>query len=82
MERKHLIELRKNQNLTQKELANRIGISTIYVRKLEKGVVNPGLKTMIKYENYFQKNMKYLFPDLFFLTLMINNLSLRLFYIT
>ncbi|WP_221567145.1 helix-turn-helix domain-containing protein [Alkalihalobacillus sp. TS-13] len=82
MERKHLIELRRKQNLTQKELADRIGISTIYVRKLEKGVVNPGLQTMIKYEKYFQKNMKYLFPDLFFLTLMINNLSLTLFYTT
>ncbi len=66
MERKLLIKLRRNQNLTQKELADRIGISAIYVRKLEKGVVNPGLKTMIKYENYFKKNMKYLFPDLFF----------------
>lgn len=66
MERKILKQLREQQNLTQQELAVKIGISTIYVRKLEKGVVDPGKNTMIKYEQYFKKDMKKLFPDIFF----------------
>ncbi|WP_141433000.1 helix-turn-helix domain-containing protein [Bacillus sp. 03113] len=66
MERKYLRQLRKNKNLTQQELAEKIGISTIYVRKLEKCAVNPGRETMIKYEKYFSVSMKELFPDLFF----------------
>lgn len=66
MERKLLKQLRVKQNLTQHELAIKLGISTIYVRKLEKGVVNPGRETMINYEKYFKRSMKDLFPDLFF----------------
>lgn len=58
--------LREKQGLTQQELAVRLGISTIYVRKLEKGVANPGRETMINYEKYFGMSMKELFPDLFF----------------
>ncbi len=68
MERKLLKHLRETQGLTQQELAERLGISTIYVRKLEKGVANPGRETMINYEKYFSKSMKELFPDLFFST--------------
>lgn len=66
MERKLLRQLREKQKLTQQKLGEELGISTIYVRKLEKGVANPGRETMIKYENYFRKSMKELFPDLFF----------------
>lgn len=66
MERTLLYDLRIKNNLTQKELAKELGISTVYVRKLEKGDVDPGRKTMIKYEKYFKRSMKSLFPDLFF----------------
>lgn len=66
MERKTLLQLRKKHKLTQQGLANELGISTVYVRKLEKGVVNPGRETLVKYESYFQVDMKKLFPDLFF----------------
>lgn len=66
MEREFLKQLREKQNLTQQELAKELDISTVYVRKLEKGVVNPGRETLIKYENHFNKSMKKLFPDLFF----------------
>ncbi|WP_246202669.1 helix-turn-helix domain-containing protein [Virgibacillus doumboii] len=65
MERKTLLQLRKEQSLTQQQLAERLGISTVYVRKLEKGVVNPGRETLVKYENFFNKDMKALFPDIF-----------------
>lgn len=66
MERQLLAKLRNKKGLTQEQLAERLDISAIYVRKLEKGAVNPGRKTMIKYENYFKVSMKRLFPDLFF----------------
>lgn len=66
MERRLLKELREKQNLTQHELGEKLGISTVYVRKLEKGVVDPGINTIIKYESFFKKDMKKLFPDIFF----------------
>lgn len=66
MERQVLKELREKRNLTQQELGAELGISTVYVRKLEKGVVDPGINTMIKYESYFKKDMKKMFPDIFF----------------
>lgn len=66
MERVKLLQLRKKHNLTQQELAEKLDISTVYVRKLEKGVVNPGRETLVKYEGFFKVDMKELFPDLFF----------------
>ncbi|WP_163583311.1 helix-turn-helix domain-containing protein [Gracilibacillus saliphilus] len=66
MERKKLLELRKKFGLTQNQLGEKLGISTVYVRKLEKGVVNPGRDTLLKYELFFDKDMRELFPDIFF----------------
>ncbi|QDI90249.1 XRE family transcriptional regulator [Salicibibacter halophilus] len=66
MKREKLITLRKEKGLTQAKLAENLGISTIYVRKIEHGYVSAGRKTMLKYENFFDKDMKELFPDLFF----------------
>lgn len=66
MERKLLKALRIKHKLTQQELSERLGISTVYVRKLENGDANPGRETMIKYENFFQVDMRKLFSDLFF----------------
>ncbi|MCJ8008939.1 helix-turn-helix domain-containing protein [Lederbergia wuyishanensis] len=66
MERKLLKTLRIKHKLTQQDLSEKLDISTIYVRKLEKGVANPGRETMIKYENFFETDMRKLFPDLFF----------------
>lgn len=65
MERQLLLHLRNKNKLTQQELAKKLGISTVYVRKLEKGVVNPGRETLVKYEIFFQTNMKNMFPDIF-----------------
>lgn len=65
MERKILKELRLKKKLTQQELADAIGISAVYVRKIEKGDVNAGLPTMIKYESFFGISMRKLFPDIF-----------------
>lgn len=66
MERELLKQLRIKHELTQQELAETLDISTVYVRKLEKGVANPGRETMLKYESFFQVDMRKLFPDLFF----------------
>lgn len=66
MNRNLLLQLRQKHNLTQQELAEKLGISTVYVRKLEKGAANPGRKTLVKYEVFFERDMKELFPDLFF----------------
>lgn len=66
MSRPLLKQLREKHNLTQEQLAEKLDISTVYVRKLEKGVANPGRETMLKYERFFNRDMRELFPDLFF----------------
>ncbi len=66
MERHKLLQLRAEHKLTQYQLALALDISTVYVRKLEKGVANPGRETMLKYERFFGVDMRKLFPDLFF----------------
>lgn len=66
MDRTELLRLRHKHELTQQELAEKLGISTVYVRKLEKGVVSPGRETLVKYERFFEVDMKELFPDIFF----------------
>lgn len=68
MERKYLKQLRTELNMTQQELASELGISAIYVRKIEKGVVKPGRNTLVMYEKFFNKSMKVMFPDIFFET--------------
>lgn len=65
MKRDRLVSERTKKDHTQAELAKMLGISTIYVRKLESGSVKPGRDTMIKYENYFGLSSKTLFPDIF-----------------
>lgn len=64
--RKYLIMLRKKNNLTQSELAKKLNISEVYVRKLEQGSRNPSVNTMLKYEQFFEEPMKSMFSDIFF----------------
>ncbi|ARK23264.1 hypothetical protein SporoP37_00210 [Sporosarcina sp. P37] len=68
MERKLLRKLRLKNKLTQQQLADALGISAVYVRKIEKGNVNAGLPTMLKYESFFGVSMRDLFPDIFLAT--------------
>lgn len=63
--RKELIKLRKEYNLTQFELAQILGISEVYVRKLEKCTRNPSISLMLKIEALFGVSMKDIFPDIF-----------------
>lgn len=66
--REELIKLRKKHNLTQSQLAKLLGISEVYVRKLEKGTRNPSITLMLKIESVFSVSMKKIFPDIFLLT--------------
>jgi putative transcriptional regulator len=66
LKRDRLIHERLQKRKTQAEVAQDIGISEVYVRKLESGTVDPGRKTMFKFEEYYSVDAKLLFPDLFF----------------
>ncbi|MBA4544481.1 helix-turn-helix transcriptional regulator [Thermoactinomyces daqus] len=63
--RKRLKEERKKRKLTQKELAKRLGISEVWVKKIENGVSDPGRNLMFKFEKFFGLSHRELFPDLF-----------------
>jgi transcriptional regulator with XRE-family HTH domain len=65
MKRETLILNRKNRNKTQQEVAADLGISAIYLRKLEAGTANPGRDIMINVERYYGVSMRDLFPDIF-----------------
>lgn len=65
MKRNRLIQHRKRLNLTQKNVADSLNISEVYVRKIENGSSNPGRTTMLKFEQFFNINARELFPDLF-----------------
>ncbi|MCP3741431.1 helix-turn-helix transcriptional regulator [Rossellomorea sp. BNER] len=69
MKRRKLIELRKQRKLTQKQVADVLGISEVYVRKIERGDSNPGRDTMLKFQQLYQYDPNELFPDLFFVTI-------------
>ena len=67
MKRIALIKAReeKTPKETQKQAAKNIGISEIYLRKLEAGNESPGRKALIKIESYYGISMRMLFPDIF-----------------
>lgn len=65
LKREFLANQRISRNLTQEQVAGDLGISTIYLRKLEGGHSKPGRETMLKLERYYNTSMKELFPDLF-----------------
>lgn len=63
--RGRLVSERLSRGMTQKQVAELLGISEVYVRKLEKGVVEPGRKTMLKFEFFYGVRDRELFPDIF-----------------
>ncbi|MBU8787280.1 MULTISPECIES: helix-turn-helix transcriptional regulator [Bacillus] len=63
--RKRLIEERLKRRLTQKQVAERLNTSEIYVRKIERGACNLGRNTMLKFETLYSVSDRELFPDLF-----------------
>ena len=56
-----LKELRKNQKLTQEELANLIGISRQAINAIEKGKFDPSLPTAFKMSKLFKISIEELF---------------------
>lgn len=64
--RSRLISERKKKNLTQKQAASMIGISEVFLRKLESGKKNPSLSTISKLVILYDSEDKELFPDIFF----------------
>lgn len=67
MKRERLVSERGKKEKTQLQVAEDLGISEVYVRKLESGVVKPGRDTMFKFEFYYKVTAKKLFPDIFLL---------------
>ena len=65
MRRHELINARKVLGMTQKEVAKELGISEVYLRKLESGDCSPGRNLMFRMESYFSKDVKVLFKDIF-----------------
>lgn len=63
--RKRLVNERTLRDLTQEELAKKLKLSAVYVRKIEKGDRNPSIKTMKKYQSFFGVRVTELFPDIF-----------------
>ncbi|MBR8663489.1 helix-turn-helix transcriptional regulator [Bacillus paralicheniformis] len=63
--RKRLIEERFKRGWTQKQVSERLGLSEVYVRKIERGTRNPGRETMLKFETLYSVPDRLLFPDLF-----------------
>ena len=43
-----LHDARKNEKITQKELATRIGADKSYISKIEKGLIEPGIGTFYR----------------------------------
>lgn len=65
LRRYYLIALREERNLTQNQAAALIGISEVFLRKIEAGTSNPGRETSLKFEAFYQKSERALFPDLY-----------------
>ena len=63
--RDQLIKERKALNLTQKELAEELGIAEVTVRKMERGNRNPSPNMAKKFAYFYKKELAELFPDIF-----------------
>lgn len=52
--------LRKNKGITQRQLADAIGISQQSINKYENHNIEPDIKTLIQIANYFNTSVDYL----------------------
>ena len=57
---KRIKELRIKNKVTQKEIAEGIGVSSVSVQRFEYGSVRPSLDTLIAIANYFNVSLDYL----------------------
>ncbi|MBL1056990.1 helix-turn-helix transcriptional regulator [Ligilactobacillus agilis] len=65
MKRSRMREERIKKGLTYKELASIVGLSAVYIRKIENGERTPSLATAAKLSSFFGLSVKTLYPDIF-----------------
>ena len=58
---KKVQKLRKENDLTQEEMAHEIGISRVYMGYIEQGRESPSFKLLMKIANKFKTNVENLF---------------------
>jgi len=63
--REVLIEKRIEKGMSRLEVAKMLGISEVFVRKIESADRNPSIETMLKFELLYDISMRILFPDVF-----------------
>lgn len=63
--RERLIQEREKRSKPRALVAEKLGISVIYLRMLERGSANPGRDVMFRFAEYYGLSIKTLFPDLF-----------------
>ncbi|MBC1983449.1 helix-turn-helix transcriptional regulator [Listeria booriae] len=63
--RENLKKERCKKKMSQKEVAEILGLSEITVRKIEKGDRSPSLNTAKKFSVLYKRKLEYLFPDIF-----------------
>ncbi|KSU14876.1 helix-turn-helix domain-containing protein [Lactococcus lactis] len=54
-----LKELRKEKDLTQKEIANKLGVSRVAYTNWENGKREPNIERFVKLADYFNVNIDY-----------------------
>ncbi len=63
--RKILYALRTQRNLSQKQIAQDLGISRSYYTHIEQGTKTPSLKEAVKIARYFYVSVEELFADVY-----------------
>lgn len=60
----HLKKLRMERNITQKMLADAIGVSQQSINKYENHNIEPDIETLVRLANYFDTSVDYLVRSL------------------
>lgn len=65
MKRQKMREKRLEKGMTFKEVAEKVGLSAVYIRKIENGDRTPSLVSAAKLSNLLGLSVKSLYPDIF-----------------
>ncbi|HBI2123322.1 TPA: helix-turn-helix transcriptional regulator, partial [Listeria monocytogenes] len=57
--------IRNKNGLTQKELAEKVGLAEISIRKIENGERDPSINTAVRISKILNTKMEIIFPDIF-----------------
>ncbi len=57
----HVRELRTRENLTQEELAQKVGVTRVTINCLERGVYLPSIELAIKLARFFRRPVEDVF---------------------